>query len=73
VKGWVKETVAVYTGLSLVWRNGPTAGLIHRFKLLQRQAYGRAGVDFLRPRLLASSAGAAAYASGRRAIAAVWS
>jgi hypothetical protein len=27
-------------------------GFIHRLKLLKRQAYGRAGVDFLRHRLL---------------------
>jgi transposase len=35
-------------------------GFIHRLKLLKRQAYGRAGVDFLRHRLLAPSARKAA-------------
>ena len=60
VKGLLKDAAAVYAGLSLVWSNGPTEGFIHRLKLLKRQAYGRAGVDFLRHRLLASSAEAAA-------------
>jgi hypothetical protein len=45
---------------AVCWSNGPTEGFIHRLKLLKRPAYGRAGVDFLRHRLLASSAEAAA-------------
>jgi hypothetical protein len=45
---------------SLVWSNGPIEGFIHRLKLLKRQAYGRAGVDFLRHRILAPSPGKAA-------------
>jgi hypothetical protein len=43
---------------------------LHRLKLLKRQAYGRAGVDFLRHRILALSAGAAASSSVRSAMAA---
>ena len=59
-KGLLKDAAAVRAGLSLVWSNGPTEGFIHRLKLLKRQAYGRAGVDFLRHRILRPSAGAAA-------------
>jgi hypothetical protein len=54
------DEMAVRAGLSLVWSNGPTEGFIHRLKLIKRQAYGRAGVDFLRHRILAPSARAAA-------------
>ena len=60
VKGLLKDAAAVRAGLSLVWSNGPTEGFIHQLKLLKRQAYGRAGVAFLRHRMLAPSAGAAA-------------
>jgi transposase len=60
VKGLLKDAAAVRAGLSLVWSHGPTEGFIHRLKLLKRQAYGRAGVDFLRHRILAPSAGLAA-------------
>jgi transposase len=60
VTGVLKDEAAVRAGLSLVWGNGPMEGFIHRLKLLKRQAYGRAGVDFLRHRLLAPSAWKAA-------------
>jgi transposase len=60
VQGLLKDEAAVRAGLSLVWSNGPTEGFIHRLKLIKRQAYGRAGVDFLRHRILAPSAGTAA-------------
>jgi transposase len=60
VNGLLKDAAAVRAGLSLVWSNGPTEGFIHRLKLIKRQAYGRAGVDFLRHRILAPSARAAA-------------
>jgi transposase len=60
VKGLLKDEAAVRAGLSLVWSNGPTEGFIHRLKLLKRQAYGRAGVDFLQHRILAPSARKAA-------------
>jgi transposase len=52
VKGLLKDAAAVRAGLSLVWSNGPTEGCIHRLKLVKRQAYGRAGVDFWRHRIL---------------------
>jgi transposase len=60
VQGLLKDEAAVRAGLSLVWSNGPTEGFIHRLKLIKRQAYGRAGVDFLRHRILVSSPGKAA-------------
>lgn len=60
VQGLLQAEAAVRAGLSLGWSNGPTAGFIHRLTRLKRSAYGRAGVDFLRHRLLAPSAGAAA-------------
>jgi transposase len=58
--GLLKDAAAVRAGLSLTWSNGPTEGFIHRLKLLKRQGYGRAGVDFWRHRILPSSAGMAA-------------
>jgi transposase len=60
VKGLLRDAAAVRAGLSLIWSNGPTEGFIHRLKLIKRQAYGRASVDFLRHRVLPSSAGMAA-------------
>jgi transposase len=60
VQGLLKDEAAVRAGLSLVWSNGPTEGFIHRLQLIKRQAYGRAGVHFLRHRILAPSARAAA-------------
>ncbi len=58
-KGLLKDAAAVRAGLSRIWSNGPTEGFIHRLKRLKRQASGRAGVDCLRHRILASSAGVA--------------
>jgi transposase len=70
VQGLLKDEAAVRAGLSLVWSNGPTEGFIHRLKLIKRQAYGRARVDFLRHRILTPSAGTAAQLFVRRAMAA---
>jgi transposase len=52
VRGLLKDAAAVRAGVSLRWSNGPTEGFVNRLKLLKRQAYGRAGVDFLRHRIL---------------------
>jgi transposase len=49
-----QDEAAVRAGLSLEWSNGPVEGHINRLKLLKRQAYGRAKLDLLRARLLAS-------------------
>lgn len=58
-KGLRKDAAAVRAGLSLSWSNGPTEGFVNRLKVLKRQAYGRAGVDFLRHRILPPPAGMA--------------
>jgi transposase len=65
-KGLLKDEAAVRAGLSLVWSNGPTEGFIHRLNLVKQQAYGRAGGDFLRHRILTPSARAAAQCLVRR-------
>jgi len=36
------------------WSTGQVEGHVHRIKLLQRQAYGRAGLPQLRARILAA-------------------
>ena len=59
-KGLLKDAAAVRAGLSLSWSNGPTEGFVHQLHLLKRQAYGPAGVDFLRHRILPPGAGVAA-------------
>lgn len=53
-RGLERDLAAVQAALSLPWSNGPVEGQITRLKLLKRQAYGRASVDLLRRRLLAS-------------------
>jgi transposase len=45
---------AVYAALSLVWSNGRTEGNVNRLKCIKRQAYGRAKIDLLRQRLMAT-------------------
>src|SRR5262249_14486348 len=69
VKGLLKNAPAVRAGLSFIWSNGPTEGFVHCLKLLKRQAYGRARVDFLRHRVLATSSGGVAKSLARRAVA----
>jgi transposase len=51
----LKDDPAVRTGLSEPWSNGQTEGQVHRLKLLKRQSYGRAGLPFLRRRVLAAA------------------
>jgi len=50
--GLLSDLAAVRAGLTLEWSNGVTEGHNHRLKLIKRQAYGRAGFDFLRQRVL---------------------
>jgi transposase len=47
-----KDYEAVKAGLTLPWSQGPVEGHVHRLKLLKRQAYGRAGFQTLRKRVL---------------------
>ena len=50
-----KDYEAVKNGLTLAWSQGPVEGHVHRLKLLKRQAYGRAGFQTLRKRVLRCS------------------
>ena len=52
--GIVADRSAVEAALTLPWSQGPTEGHIHRLKLLKRQGYGRAKLDLLRCRVVAS-------------------
>ena len=45
---------AVHAALSLPWSNGRVEGHINRLKCLKRQMYGRAKLDLLQQRLLAT-------------------
>jgi len=52
--GILSDRAAVENALTLRWSNGPVEGHIHRLKLIKRQGYGRAKLDLLRRRVLAS-------------------
>lgn len=54
VRGLRSDDAAVRAAFSTRWSNGPTEGHIHRLKLLKRTMYGRAKMDLLRIRLLAT-------------------
>ncbi len=49
-----QDYAAAKAALSLHWSNGPTEGHVNRLKCLKRQMYGRAKLDLLRLRLLAT-------------------
>lgn len=49
-----QDELAIRAALTLPWSNGPVEGTINRLKLLKRQMYGRAKLDLLRQRLMAS-------------------
>ncbi len=55
VQSLKKDYEAVKAGLTLAWSQGPGEGHVHRLKLLKRQAYGRAGFQTLRKRVLRCS------------------
>lgn len=50
-----RDYQAVKAGLTLVWSQGPVEGHVYRLKLIKRQAYGRAGFQTLRKRVLQCS------------------
>lgn len=52
--GILADRAAVVAALSTPWSNGPTEGHVGRLKCLKRQMYGRAKLDLLRRRVLAS-------------------
>jgi transposase len=54
--GVKRDQAAVLAALTHEWSQGQVEGQIHRLKLLKRQAYGRAGFELLRHRVLARSA-----------------
>jgi transposase len=54
--GIKRDQAARMAALTYAWSQGQTEGQITRLKLIKRQAYGRAGFDLLRHRVLARSA-----------------
>lgn len=54
--GIKRDQAAVLAALTYEWSQGQVEGQVNRLKLLKRQAYGRAGFDLLRHRVLARSA-----------------
>jgi transposase len=53
-RGIRADHAAVDGALTTAWSNGQTEGQVHRLKLIKRQGYGRAKLDLLRSRVLAS-------------------
>jgi transposase len=51
-KGLSTDYDAVKAALHYSYSNGPVEGQVNRLKLIKRQAYGRAGFDLLRKRVL---------------------
>jgi len=54
--GIKRDQAAILAALMYEWSQGQVEGQINRLKLIKRQAYGRAGFDLLRHRVLARSA-----------------
>lgn len=54
VAGLRQDHDAVRAALTLPWSNGPTEGHVNRLKCIKRQMYGRAKLDLLRQRVLAT-------------------
>ncbi len=54
--GIKRDQPSILAALTYEWSQGQVEGQIHRLKLIKRQAYGRAGFDLLRYRVLARSA-----------------
>jgi transposase len=52
--GIQNDRAAVEAALTLPYSTGPVEGHVHRVKLIKRQGYGRANLDLLRRRVLAS-------------------
>ncbi|MEU7617710.1 ISL3 family transposase [Micromonospora rifamycinica] len=53
--GLVSDRDAVVAGLTQPWSSGPVEGHVNRIKTIKRQMYGRANLDLLRKRVLATS------------------
>jgi transposase len=52
--GLRKDNEAVRAALTLNWSNGRTEGFVNRLKSIKRQSYGRAKLDLLRCRVVAT-------------------
>jgi transposase len=52
VRGLERDPDAVAAAISTPWSNGPVEGQITRLKAIKRSAYGRAGFQLLRQRVL---------------------
>jgi transposase len=52
--GLLSDFDAVRNGLTQHWSSGAVEGNINRVKMIKRQMYGRAKLDLLRKRVLAS-------------------
>ena len=55
VRGIERDKAAVVAGLTLAYSNGPTEGHNNRLKLIKRSMYGRAKLELLKQRVLASA------------------
>ena len=49
-----KDKAAISAAISEPWSNGQTEGQITKLKLVKRQMYGRAKIDLLQARLIAT-------------------
>jgi transposase len=54
--GIKRDQADILAALTYEWSQGQVEGQINRLKLIKRQAYGRAGFELLRYRVLARSA-----------------
>ena len=54
VVGLERERAPLEAAISEVWSNGRAEGHVNRLKLIKRQAYGQAGFELLRKRVLAA-------------------
>ncbi|MDJ0465976.1 ISL3 family transposase [Streptomyces sp. H27-C3] len=50
--GLTRDLAAVHAGVTLEWSSGQVEGQNNRIKLFKRQTYGRAGLPFLRKRVI---------------------
>jgi transposase len=55
VAGLGRDQDAVVAGLTLRWSSGPVEGHVNRLKMLKRQMFGRANLNLLRRRVLATT------------------
>ncbi|WP_422921338.1 transposase [Rhizobium ruizarguesonis] len=53
-RGIRRDIDAVKAALTLPWSTGPVEGKINKLKLIKRSMYGRAGMDLLRSRMMAT-------------------